>query len=82
MAKGGNKNNGYTIKPTTTTEPVTVTLDNFIRAETDMYFGKAVEDGGFGKLWHRRQMAEIDKQDDGRGPVELEREPAVIDRIE
>jgi len=27
-------------------------------------------------------MAEIDKQDDGRGHVELEHEPAVIDRIE
>jgi len=81
VAKGGNKNNGYTIKPTTTTEPITITLDNFIRAETDMYFGKTVEDGGLGKLRHRRQMAEIDKQDDGRGPVELH-EPAVIDRIE
>ena len=46
-----------------------------------MYFGKTVEDGGLGKLRHRRQMAEIDKQDDGRGPVELEHEPAVIDRI-
>ena len=47
-----------------------------------MYFGKTVEDGGLGKLRHRRQMAEIDKHDDGRGPVELEHEPAVIDRIE
>ena len=52
------------------------------RADTDMYFGKTVEDGGLGKLRHRRQMVEIDKQDDGRGPVELEHEPAVIDRIE
>jgi hypothetical protein len=43
----------------TTTEPVTITLDNFIRADTDMYFGKTVEDGGLGKLRHRRQMAEI-----------------------
>ena len=37
-------------KPTTLNEPVTVTLDNFIRAETDMYFGKSVADGGLGKL--------------------------------
>jgi len=50
-------------KPTTLNEPVTVTLDNFIRAETDMYFGKSVADGGLGKLTHRRKMADIDKQD-------------------
>ena len=50
-------------KPAKAKESVVVTLDNFIRAETDMYFGKSVADGGFGKLKHRRQMAEIDKQD-------------------
>jgi hypothetical protein len=37
-------------KPTTLNEPVTVTLANFIRTETDMYFGKSVADGGLGKL--------------------------------
>ena len=50
----------------TTVKPVAgvpVTLDNFIRAETDLYFGKAVDDGGFGKLRHRREMASVDKQD-------------------
>lgn len=55
-----------TVKPETksaTSNTIPVTLDNFIRAETDMYFGKTVADGGFGKLKHRRQMAEIDKQD-------------------
>ena len=55
-----------TVKPETksaTSNTISVTLDNFIRAETDMYFGKAVADGGFGKLKHRRQLAEIDKQD-------------------
>jgi para-nitrobenzyl esterase len=45
------------------TETVPVTVENFVRAETDMYFGKSVADGGFGKLKHKRQMAEIDKQD-------------------
>lgn len=50
-------------KPVKAKESIAVTLDNFIRAETDMYFGKSVTDGGFGKLKHKRQMAEIDKQD-------------------
>jgi len=41
-----------------------VTVENFIRAETDLYFRKAaVDDGSFGKLTHRREMASIDKQD-------------------
>lgn len=51
------------IKSTTLAEPVTVTLDNFIRAETDMYFRKSVMDGGLGKLTHMRNLADIDKQD-------------------
>jgi para-nitrobenzyl esterase len=38
---------------------VSVTVDKFIRAETDFYF-KTRE---FGKLHHARDMAEIDKQD-------------------
>ena len=50
-------------KSATLNEPVTVTLDNFIRAETDMYFGKSAADGGLGKLRHRRKMADIDAQD-------------------
>src|SRR5688572_17133041 len=55
-----------TVKPETksaTANTISVTLDNFIRAETDMYFGKAVADGGCGKLKHRRQLVEIDNQD-------------------
>jgi hypothetical protein len=39
-----------------------VTLDNFIRAETDRYFGNVVKQGALGKLLHARQMAPIDKQ--------------------
>ena len=42
---------------------VQVTPDNFIRAETDLYFGRTVKDGAFGELRHRRTMASIDKQD-------------------
>jgi hypothetical protein len=44
-------------------EPRKVDVHNFPRAETDMYFGGMVTDGGFGKLTHRRQLADIDKQD-------------------
>ena len=42
--------------------PVPVTVDNFIRAETDLYFGNIVKDGGLGKLIHRREPAAIDNQ--------------------
>lgn len=41
-------------------EPVTV--DNFIRAESDLYFGNMVKDGALGKFVHRREPASIDKQ--------------------
>lgn len=41
-------------------EPVTV--DNFGRAESDLYFGNVVRDDGFGKFSHRREPAAIDNQ--------------------
>ena len=45
-------------------KPISVTVHNFVRAETDLYFAKAaIDDGAFGKLRHRRAMADIDKQD-------------------
>jgi hypothetical protein len=39
--------------------PTRVTVSNFIRAETDLYFSRTA----FGRFGHRREMAEIDKQD-------------------
>ena len=39
-----------------------VTVDNFIRAESDLYFGNMVKDGAFGKFFHRREPAAIDNQ--------------------
>ncbi|MGO4810743.1 DUF1254 domain-containing protein [Cupriavidus sp. 2MCAB6] len=42
--------------------PVPVTVDNFIRAETDMYVGGLARQGGVGKLLHRREPASIDHQ--------------------
>lgn len=49
-------------KPTTTPGAVTVTLDNFVRAETDMHFAGRVKEGGLGKLAYTRTMADIDNQ--------------------
>jgi hypothetical protein len=44
-------------------QPVPVTADNFVRAETDLYFGGVVKDaGGIGKFFHNRQPTPIDKQ--------------------
>jgi hypothetical protein len=39
-----------------------VTVDNFIRAETDLYFGEVVKKGGLGKFEHNRDPLPIDKQ--------------------
>jgi hypothetical protein len=41
---------------------VPVTPDNFTRAESDMYFGGTVKNGGFGKFNHGRGVMPIDKQ--------------------
>ena len=43
--------------------PITVTVGNFVRAETDFYFRTFVKEGALGKLRHRRDVASIDKQD-------------------
>ena len=39
-----------------------VTAENFVRAESDMYFGRAVKDGGFGRFTHKREPVAIDNQ--------------------
>ncbi|KQO85763.1 carboxylesterase [Methylobacterium sp. Leaf122] len=39
-----------------------VTPDNFVRAESDLYFGNIVKDGGLGQFVHRREPAAIDNQ--------------------
>lgn len=42
---------------------VPVTVDNFTRAESDVYMGNLVKDaGGLGKIGHRREPASIDHQ--------------------
>ncbi|QUN32135.1 DUF1254 domain-containing protein (plasmid) [Cupriavidus sp. KK10] len=41
---------------------IPVGIDNFARAESDLYMGKMVSDGSFGKLVHSREPASIDAQ--------------------
>jgi len=42
---------------------VPVTVDNFPRAESDLYFAGLIKDsGGIGKFNHRREPARIDNQ--------------------
>lgn len=43
-------------------QPIRVTVDNFRRAETDLYFGRFLQEGGFGKFQHERELAPIDHQ--------------------
>jgi hypothetical protein len=40
--------------------PVPVTPDNFIRAETDRYFGMFVDRGALGSFFHHRDLPPID----------------------
>ncbi len=40
-----------------------VTVDNFVRSETDMTFDRYAKQGAFGKFLHIRQPTPIDKQD-------------------
>ena len=48
---------------------IPVTADNFIRAETDLYFNTvAIKEGGFGKFQHHREMMPVDDQNQS-GPT-------------
>ena len=42
--------------------PVPVHAGNFVRAETDMYFARAVGNGAFGQLRHAREPTPVDRQ--------------------
>jgi len=39
-----------------------LTVDSFVRAETDFHFSQTVRAGGFGRLVHRRNMVSVDRQ--------------------
>jgi Protein of unknown function (DUF1254) len=43
-------------------KPVPVTVENFKCAESDLYFGDVIKDGGISKFFHIRQPTPIDKQ--------------------
>jgi hypothetical protein len=43
-------------------QTVPVTADNFLRAESDMYFNDVVQKGGFGRMEHNREPMPIDHQ--------------------
>lgn len=43
-------------------KPVRVTVDNFRRAESDMYFARFEKEGAFGKFKHERELAAINRQ--------------------
>lgn len=43
-------------------DPILVNSDNFVRAESDLYFSGIAANGGFGKFDHTREMAPLDKQ--------------------
>ncbi|CAN7565243.1 DUF1254 domain-containing protein [Phenylobacterium sp. LjRoot164] len=43
-------------------QAVPVTVENFTRAETDMYFAHSAAEGGFGKFHHHREPMRIDAQ--------------------
>ncbi|WP_454675873.1 DUF1214 domain-containing protein [Achromobacter pestifer] len=42
--------------------PTLVGVDNFVRAETDLYMAKIVADGSFGRFVHSREPSPIDAQ--------------------
>lgn len=48
--------------PAPSGKPIPVTPENFVRAETDHYFGNFLKEGGFGKFHHNREPASIDNQ--------------------
>jgi hypothetical protein len=48
--------------PAAAADPVPVTVDNFVRAESDLYLANMVKDGALGKFVHRREPAAIDNQ--------------------
>ncbi|GAB4376380.1 MAG: DUF1214 domain-containing protein [Elainellaceae cyanobacterium] len=47
---------------TITSNAVPVTVENFPRAESDLYFSSIVKRGGFGKFDHNRELTPIDQQ--------------------
>jgi hypothetical protein len=50
-------------KPVVSESAIPVTVQNFVRAETEMYFSAvAIKERGFGKFEHKRELSPIDQQ--------------------
>src|SRR5687767_8565375 len=60
-------------------QPIPVTPDNFLRAESDLYFFNFVRDGGFGKFAHHRELTSIDRQSAARTNRDMLYSAAVFD---
>ncbi|HEV8504474.1 MAG TPA: DUF1254 domain-containing protein [Chitinophagaceae bacterium] len=64
----------------TSSSAIPVTVDNFRRAESDMYFNvTANKEGGFGKFFHRRELFSVDNQTVVRGNRDTVYSSAVFD---
>lgn len=50
------------VVPISVAKTVPVTADNFVRAESDLYFSNIVKDGAFGKFVHNRLPTLINRQ--------------------
>jgi hypothetical protein len=48
--------------PSFAADTIPVTVDNFVRAESDLYFGGVIKDFGFGKIGYNRAPAPIANQ--------------------
>ncbi|HET6996534.1 MAG TPA: DUF1254 domain-containing protein, partial [Chitinophagaceae bacterium] len=65
---------------TTSSQPVPVTIDNFKRAESDMYFDNIVKnEGNLGKFYHHRELFPVDQQSVIRGNRDTLYSSTVID---
>src|SRR5262245_60302368 len=59
---------------------IPVTVDNFVRAESDMYFNRMASiDGGFGKYNHHRELMSVARQPVIRGNRDTIYSPSVFD---
>lgn len=70
---------GRFAQPIHAADTVPVTAENFIRAESDLFFGNAVKEGGFEKFSHRREVIAVNQQFVVRGNREKLYSIAVFD---
>lgn len=71
---------GQSPSPSVAGNTVPVAVDNFARAESDLYMGNAVKDaGGTGKFFHHREMMPVEKQTVIRPNRDTLYSPALID---